>query len=395
MQPQPFVLNTPLQVAAALRYKNANGDLVTQLYPNDYVSLIGGAVNTVIGQNVATATILGTQNTQITTLQSEVAALLTSATGFVPTVNGYCLYGDNARHPITDVVEASVSLQCDYNDVLGTPTALALSILKECANLNTVAAYSQNSTMSALPGWVTSPATIADAITNIWLGYCDARAGITQALVQSAITCADIIVNYTTFYNPNTKIISFYFYSSSIPTNFSANNTNSGLITITDIDGNTYTKNFDLYAAVLAGSVTANISASSLSPTSSYDTVISYSIVSTTPALGCSGARPGTVLNYTATCPNSTVTSPTNTSVQFSFTPTVFSNVMYTVELFSSSGVTSGSTALQTKTYVNPGSTVTDTFTNLTASSVYIFRISITVGAVTTHCPTVTISTSS
>lgn len=394
-QPQPFVLNTPLQVAAALRYLNANGDTVTQLYPNDYTSLIGGAVNTLIGQNTTTIGILATQNNQIGVLQSEVAALLTSATGFVPTVNGYCLYNDNALHPITDAVQRSISLQCDYNSVLGTPTALSLSILKQCANLGTSPAYSQNSTMSALAGWVTSPLTIADAVNNIWLSYCDARTGITQALSQSAITCASITIHYTTVYNPNSKIVSYYFYSSSIPTNFSANNTNSGLITITDLDGNTYTKTFDLYAAVLAGSITANISASSLSPTSSYNTVISYTIASTTPALGCSGAKPGTILNYTTTCPNSTVTSPTNTSVQYSFTPTVSNDVLYTVELFSSSGITSGSTALQVKSYVNPANTVTDTFTNLTSSSVYMFRISITIGAVMTHCPTVTISTSS
>jgi len=395
-QPSDYVRNVPLQVAAALRYIDANGDPVTQLYPNEYLALVGSTVGTLKNQYTQTVSILNSYNTRLDVLETDVNDIMLSGTTYVPSVGGGCVIPDNALHPITDVVEALVSDFCDYTTVLGTPTALAQAILAQCTNLNTAQAFSQNSVMAGLTGWVTSPSTSADTMNNLWLAYCDARAGITQALTQSAITCADIIINYTSVYTPASRVVTFYFYSSYIPVNFNATDTTSGLVTITDMYGNTYTKQFDLYAAVTTGYIPADLTNSSLSPGSSYNVVLSYNIASTTPAIGCSGYRPGTILNYTQLCPNTTTSNPSNTVIAYTFTPTVTTDVLYQVELFEgSSGTTSGQTALQSKSYVNPTSITSDQFTALTPSHSYIFRITLTIGATVTYCDEILITTSS
>jgi len=383
----------PLQVAKNLRFLNQNGDLVTQLYPvgsvngvpNDspttgYISLIGANVSTLIDEYNQTTAILNAYNVRITTLEADVAALQLSGIT-LPSISGQCL-NSNISAPLDTITALLVTNSCNYNTVLGTPSALAASILAECSALNTSPAYSQNSVMSGLTGWVTTPSTIANAVNNIWLAYCDMRAGVTQALSQSNVTCADIHINYQGVYDMATRTINFYFYGSSIPANFSTSGTTASF-TIKDTAGNTYTHGFNLNTAVTTGVVSCDISASALYQNTSYSVIMSYSVTSTTPALGCSGSIPSIVLNNTVTCPNVTVTPTSSTSIQFSFTPTIITNVSYVVDLLDASG----STVLATKSYVNPIVLTTDVFTGLTPNTYYNIRTTVSAGENVSICP--------
>lgn len=394
--PPLYIPNEPLQVAKNLRFVDLNGDLVTQLYPvgiptdtptTGYISCIGAKLSNFIDDYNQTLVTLGNYNSRISTLEVEVAAIQASGATAIPSVNAGCLSSPaNQILPINVVTANLVANSCDYNTALGTPSALNSAIAAMCANLGTSAAYSQNSTMSGLAGWINTPANIAQSFANLWLAYCDARAGITQALEQSSITCADIQVNYSGVYNLGTRTITMYFYGSSIPANFSGSPSPNATFTITDTAGKTYSQTFNLYSIVGTGSLELDISDSALYENSTYTSVLSYTLTSTTPTITCTGSIPGTVINNSVTCPNMNVSAASSTSIQFTLTPSVISNVVYTVQLLATSGST-GTTILQTKTYTDPASPVTDTFTGLSSSTTYGIVVSVTTNEKTTVCP--------
>lgn len=396
----PYTPYYPIQVAKNLRFVNTNGDLVSQLYPvaftqvdnspaTGYISLIGAKLSEQIDLYTQVIDVLSAYNTRIVNLENTVADILSSGATVIPYVSGGCLNGSIAA-PVQDIVDLLVDNSCDYNTALGSTTALNTSTLILGPDINTLPAYSQNSTMSGLAGWRTSPATTADIINNIGLAYLDARAGVSQALSQSNITCADVILNYQGVYSILNQSVTFYFYGSSIPANFSGSPANSGNFTITDVDGNIFTQDFNLYTIVSTnGFVTYDLSESALVQNSSYNVVLGYNLTSTTPSLTCQGGKPGTVINNTQVCPNLAVTGVTGSTIQFSFTPTVVQNAVYTVSLLDASGTT----VLATKVYNAPSSLTTDTFTGLTASTDYTLRVQVTVNDTITTCPLVTTKT--
>jgi hypothetical protein len=390
----------PIQLPYNLRFNDLNGNPVTQLFPvaataqldNPMTGAIScglAAINTLITQmNQVNAQLAIYNNTTIPGLQAQINAINTSGAIAIPQVNAYCLSSPaNQSVPLNVATTYLISNTCAYNTVLGTTTSLTNAILAECTNLNTSQAYSQNSVMSGLAGWVSTPTTIAQSFNNLWLAYCDMRTGVTQALAQSNITCASVVLNYQGVYNMNAQTISMYFYSSSIPANFSASGASSGTFTVTDVYGNVYTQSFNLYSVVATGSIILNIGSSALAQNSSYKVVLSYALTSTTPALGCNGSIPNTVVNNTATCPVTVVTAVSGPALQYTFTPTIISNVIYTVSLINSSGTTSGGTVLATNIYNNPVAPTTGTFTGLSISTLYFIRVSVTVNGNTTVCP--------
>lgn len=392
-----YVLNAPaLPVASTLRYNDANGDAVNQLYPREYISLIGSAVNTLNISYQQVSALLASYNTRINTLEQEVANIQASGTTFMLYVNPACLYNDNIAHPIDEAFNLLSAGYCFYTQILGTTTALANGIAAiNTSTLNTLPAYSQNTAMSGLTGWLSVPTTVASYLNNLSLAYLDARAGITQALSQSNITCASVHINYQGVYNIANRTVTFYFYSSSIPTNFSGSGSSSGTITINDTAGHTFTQTFNLYTTIGVGYLTCDLSASALLQNSNYTCVLSYALTSTTPSLGCNGGIPSVITNNTSTCPNISAVALSQTAIQFTFAPTTLANSVYEIDLINSSGTTSGTTIIATKTYTNPATSVTDTFTGLTGATRYYIRTTVVYNGNTTVCPLISQTTSS
>jgi hypothetical protein len=246
-QLQPYVSNVPLQVAKNLRFLDSNGIPVTELLPigmngtivadsptTGYISCIGAAVSSQIDlyNNVSNTLIQYGQD--ISTLQSEVAALQASGTT-IPVVNGYC-FSNNVLTPITTITELIAQNSCDYNTVLGTTSALASSVLVEApGTLNSLPAFSQNSAMAGLSGWVSNPLTIADAVNNLWLSYLDSRAGVSKAINAVIPTCSQVIVDFQPVYSSSLGGFNIYFSGYSfIPSGYGDN---GSTITITDGKG--------------------------------------------------------------------------------------------------------------------------------------------------------------
>jgi hypothetical protein len=253
---QPYVSNTPLVVAKNLRFVTEAGIPVTELLPigmvgttvadsptTGYISRIGAVLSEQIDlYNVVNNTLIQYQ-IDITNLDNRVSALEISGTT-VPSVNGYC-YNESSPILVTDMVELLTQDLCEYKPVFGTPSALTLAILAEgSAVLNTLPAFSQNSVMAGLTGWVTTPLTVADTINNLWVSYLDSRAGIQKVIDVVTPSCAQVIIDYQPVYDSSTQTINVFFSGYSfIPTGYLDG---GSTVTITDGLGGIYNAGFNI-----------------------------------------------------------------------------------------------------------------------------------------------------
>lgn len=388
----------PLQVAANLRFNDQNGNPVTQLYPTaetaqldnpstGYISHIGSRLSSLIDQYNDVNTILVSYNTRISALEVSVANILASGTTSLPYINGGCLNGSLSQ-PIATVVTELVASECSYITALGTTSALSSGVVAmDTSVLNALPAYSQNSVMSGLAGWIAVPATVGAWMNNISLAYLDMRVGVNQALSQSAITCASVDIIMDGDYNSSNRNVNLYFPGSLLPSNFSEN---GSIVTVEDNAGHTFSQNINIRTVITNGYLNLDISASTLQQNSPYVVKLTYNVTSTSPSLGCSNTLILDIPNNTSVCPNIS-TTVTASTVTFIMQPLITSNVTYTVDLLG----TSGSTVLQTKTYTNPSIPVTDSFTGLTAATNYRVRVTVTIGTTNTVCSIITQTTSS
>jgi hypothetical protein len=289
---------------------------------------------------------------------------------------------------VQNVVGLLVENSCNYNEVLGSISQLNTAILSQCANLNTLPAYSQNTDMSALSGWFTTPTTVGESLSNLWRSYCDMRTGVTQALSQSNVTCASIIMTVSGYYNPSARELTVYTGGSHLPSNFTE--TGSSELVVKDSYGNETSVAMNIASVLAAGFVTIDLTSSGLSQTSNYSAFFTWDVDSTTPALGCNGTRVVTVTNTVVTCTPVSIT-PGSTTAQFSFTPYITSNVIYTLQLLSASGTV----VEATNTYVNPTISISGAFTGLSTSTTYYMQLTVSVGGVETICPLYTFNTTS
>lgn len=408
--PGPYVPNGPLNVAANLRFTDDNGIVVTQLYPvnplgaaydtptTGYISRIGAVLSEQIDLYDQVTAILTTYNSRISTLEVDVAAIQASGATTIPNVNARCLSTPaNQTLPIDQVLNSFIPTWCEFVGVTGDSSGLSGAILAEGATtLNALPAYSQDSAMAALSGWVSTPTTIANSINNLWLAYLDMRVGVTRALNQSNVTCSSIVIEPSGIYSIANRTITLYFPGSYIPTNFSDNGSH---LLVQDTLGNSFTMNFNALTAVNTdGNLAIDISSSILSEISDYTVTFTYDVISTTPALGCTRSIVVDVNNTIAVCPNLTTTAyaggGSTASILFSFSPTVTTDVVYTVDLLDTSGSTSGST-IDTKTYNNPTVPIVDSFTGLTNATAYGVRVTVTINGEPNICTTITIITPS
>ena len=400
MPPPPtYVLNKKQSVAANLRFNDNNGILVTEMYPvnpiegqpdtpeTGYIMHIGARLSASIDTINAINTIIGSYATRLDTLESEVSQILASGATTIPLVNGGCLNG-NTVDEVQNVVSLLVENSCDYNDVLGSISQLNTAILSQCANLNTLPAYSQNTDMAGLTGWFTTPTNIAQFLSNIAIAACDVRSGVTQALSQSNVTCASIVMTVSGYYNPSTRELTVFTGGSHLPSNFTE--TGSSELVVKDSYGNETSVAMNITSVLAAGFVTIDLSSSGLSQTSNYSAFFTWDVDSTTPALGCNGTRVITVTNTVVTCTPVSIT-PGSTTAQFSFTPYITSNVIYNLQLLSASGTV----VEATNTYVNPTISISGAFTGLSTSTTYYMQLTVSVGGVETICPLYTFNTTS
>jgi len=311
----------PLQLPANLKFIDALGNPVSQLYPwgatpqltsptTGALSLNMAATNTLIDEMRQVNIILANYATTLVSLQTQINNINTSGATALPNVNGGCLTGPpNQSIGLATATTLLIANSCAYNNVLGTPTALANSILAQCNNLNTLPAFSQNSVMSGLTGWKTTPLTIADTINNEWIAYCDARAGITEALAAVTPDCSQVIVSFAASMPNFYSGLDLYFQGYTfIPDGFTDGGSS---ITVTDGMGGILIQSFNIVTTSnTPGALILNTSGSTLSPTSdTYLVNVSSNVVNSSLGLTCqkttlsTGSRINGVINFSGPYP--------------------------------------------------------------------------------------------
>jgi hypothetical protein len=283
-QLQPYVSNTPLVVAKNLRFLVA-GIPVTEMLPigmvgnvvNDnpetgYISRIGAILSDQIDLYNNVELTLNQYLIDINDLDSRVTALEISGTT-IPSVNGQC-YNGNSAILVTDMVNLLTADLCAYKPVLGTTSELTSALATYSpGTTNQLDAFSQNSTLSGLNGWLpTLTPTIADTINNIWLAYFDARTGIETVLEAVTPNCSQVIVDFQSVYSSSAGGFNLFFSGYSfIPSGYLDG---GSTITITDDQSGILYTGFDIVnQAQDTNPLFLSISASTLSPTSAFYTV--------------------------------------------------------------------------------------------------------------------------
>lgn len=280
-----WVPNTETVVPVGLRYTDANGDLVTKLFPLDYLILVGQDLAIISGTTNQLLAAWAYQANQINIINAAIATIPPEYN--TPEINPLCLGLSGTTVAIDVVLEAMVTAWCSYLNVTGGTTALATAITQQCPNLNSSPSFGVPGTsMSAITGWKNAPTTIADTLTNLWLTSCDSRSGIQNVLAAVTPTCAQVIVDYQVVLTSSDTVFNFYFNGYTfIPTGFVDNGSS---IRITDLAGNIYIQTVDLPdQSLIPGPVSIAISGTTLQLNSTYTITVISNVENTNLGLTC------------------------------------------------------------------------------------------------------------
>lgn len=127
------------------------------------------------------------QNTSaITALQNAIPPVLTVSS---------CLMG--SIQDIDVVLETLETQFCDYKTILGSTSQLTSSYSPTvvCVTGSTKQLVNPKQTMSGIPGWVSSPTTLAQNLQNLWLTVCDIRQAVSLILTTCCqVSCENVIL---------------------------------------------------------------------------------------------------------------------------------------------------------------------------------------------------------
>lgn len=301
------VLNLP----QCLQYTQ-NGTLVVSLEMDDYLTLLANKYCETKGIVAEHETRLDTIETDIDLLQQQIGA-----TGGIPDVNATCIGLTNATD-IDIAVNELITRFCALQTTLGSNTSLAAVLTKQCANLATSSQLGGTGNMGTLSGWVASPATIADTMTNLWLTICDLRAAVTNLNAITAPSCNDFILDYNWSFNSNRTVVTFNLYGvTEIPSGFNPCSGSPATVVISDgITSYTHTFNVATEAANTAG-FSINLSTYGIDGTRTITATMSACVSNGT--LSCSKAK---AKSSVPTCITSAVVNVTTPATSASTTIT-------------------------------------------------------------------------
>jgi hypothetical protein len=204
-----------ITLPSCLWYPNIDGDLVSIAPLDEAVSILAGDFCQLV------TTVTGLQS-QINVLDQRVDALELAGSGSggggtvvtTPiTISPTCVSGTpGVATPIATAFEALENSYCNFKSLLGTPTQINTAVASQCFGLNGLDQLFNNvDQMNELTNWSSSPATMAQSLTNAWLTICDMRAKLVNYLASHEGTCV-LIPSKTltiTSITANTAIISW------------------------------------------------------------------------------------------------------------------------------------------------------------------------------------------
>lgn len=388
---QQYVPNIPLTVAKNLRRVDSNGYPIDSQLPNDYLQNVGSSLSTYIDVINQIADTITNQQSQITDAQTEINQILASGATAIPDVYAYCfLSSGTGLYPMDVVVDTSTNSLCNYYSSVGTASQMSLAGSQQCVNLNTSPRFAVPSAqMQSITGWKNTIQTFADSMNNAWLTICDIRGGMQMIMDQIKPSCSQVIVDYSPIISSQNGVLTMTLYFGGytfIPGGYSDN---GSTYVITDGQGNKSTASFDIMTAIDTP-IVVNLPLQGLYPTSTYQVNVFVDVINTNWNVECSKNVTKIVNNNFTACPFAKMSSSIST-ITAALTFNIITNATYTFSLF----LSSGTTAVQTQSIINPvTNTYSLTFTGLTSGTPYTLTTSVkTPNLPTSNCPPCSIST--
>lgn len=173
-----------IELPECLFFVNEDGDLITALPVDQYVSYLATTICTLI-EDIQTLQLNNINLTErVTELEVLVAALETYTYDIYVTSQCASNETPGVSMLIQDAFQNFEATFCNLQSTLGNPSLLVSAINTQCPDLNNLPQLSDSLfIMSDLPNWVLSPTTVADSITNMWLTMCDMRAAVVNLLI--------------------------------------------------------------------------------------------------------------------------------------------------------------------------------------------------------------------
>ncbi len=369
-------------VATCLQGKDFLGDTITTLPLKDYVIRIGNEICSIL-------TAITTINADITDLQDRVTYIEDNCcnTPTQPTVpSTSCISGATGMPIVSFAVQLETAF-CALQTELGD---MGNAIAAQCiANADPqLGVYPATTAMSALaPNWILSPASLSEAVQNLWVALCDTRDAVStlQGLVTTlqadlaaccSPTCADIVWSYVATGIQASKNIKVYL-SGAVPAGFTyCGGGSTGDVIVTDAFGNSFTFTEDVLDSINTGAVITldASSAGALSENSvHYDVQIDMCLTDGT--LTCNSSRYYSFYN-SAWCtdrnPQATSTSDGQVDITWNSATTAPETTDYLVTLYTTPFTTGGGVFVGSDLQSYSASGLrTSSFTGLTGGNLY------------------------
>jgi len=395
-RPGEVISSDPLVMLPSCLYFFQDGDTVTSLPVTEYAAYLASVICTIITDVSSLTFTTNNLTTRVISLENAVADLGTYTNNIY--VTSQCASAPSAGTTllIQDAFANFESSFCNLIGATGISTLLVAAVNKQCSGLASLPQLSDNKyLMSELTDWVSTPTTVADSITNLWLTMCDMRNSlvnyyaITPALPCVLVTPGNLSVTtigttsstitwtapgYSGIQTPTGYRIAIFAWSGTAPTGTAVYNATVTSPTVTKVFTNsifTIGQNYVVYVYAIYScgeSNPASVVSTLIVPTILYKIKVTEASTTST-TVSC--VESGSPVTYTQTNKITTVTltnastglpvtngtgSPITVKVKYVINSCAFYGPVYdTVSIIIANGSNNGTFTYASNTYTNCG----------------------------------------
>jgi hypothetical protein len=378
-----------MTLPACLQYNDPSGNPVTQLRLDEFSTLIANQVCTNLSSiNVINST-LSSYGSRLDILEACVLPCsgVVAETQVIPT----CIINVGQLTDVSVLLLALEARFCALETAVGLPSAINSAIGQSVIVGTTSTLTDTSSSYGSIVGWNNDASDLAQSVQNAWVVIDDMYTAI-QSIQQNCCSsgCEAVSFQYTV-----TNILAasglieglnFNFSSSSIPNDFTDPSGYSNL-SVTDGDGNSISTEFNV-ATLQNSAAGLNVLTPTLNTATGLTVALNFAV---SDSITTCEETASSVITGIVPCPVDVVMNGTTTTQ----TTVTFSNQLgvtatYLIEILDETGTT----VIDSYTENNPGSTVTHTFTGLSANTNYNTRVTTTLQGVSKVCDLVPFNTS-
>ena len=362
-----------LSLPQCLQYKDATGTTITELPIDQWASLIGTQicslidVVSVINQNITNI------NNRLNTLEACVLPCVPQAEPDFEVVSNGVDPGNLMR--ISALVLAIESKVFQDSAAVGSVTVINRAISAQSIT-SSDPRLAVPGTMGDITGWIPNPRNLAESSSNQWKTIEDLYSAVSdlQKVLPKDCDAANFVFTYNVIDSNGNGLpdaINLNFQATEIPAGFTDCNGNT-MVTVTDSDGSSTTQNINV-SGLVGSTAGANIDVSSLNTLSSLNLSIPFCV---SDGNSQCADRQQVIIPVNIPCPTGVVVTAGTSSISVSFPNNLGDAVTYEIDAVSSTtGVSLGVTSI-----ANPGTIINHTFTGATGGETYDVIITVIAG---------------